>query len=105
MNSTVERDGNLERELRRFVLDNFLFGQAADSFSDEDSFLDKGLIDSIGVLTLVDFVREKYAIEIKDEELVPENWDSVRRVASFVKAKLNGAAKPVTLISEGSVRQ
>jgi len=79
----------IERELRNFVIDNFLFGQADESFSNDDSFLEKGMIDSMGVLTLVDFVKDKYAIAVEDEELIPENWDSVRRITVFVEKKLN----------------
>ncbi len=79
----------IERAVRNFVIDNFLFGQPDESFSDDDSFLEKGMIDSMGVLTLVDFVKDKYAIAIEDEELIPENWDSVRRITLFVEKKLN----------------
>jgi len=77
----------LERELRTFVVDNFLFGQADETFSNADSFLEKGLIDSMGILTLVEFVTDKYSIVVEDEEMVPENWDSVQRIASFVQKK------------------
>jgi acyl carrier protein len=78
----------LERELRTFVVDNFLFGQADETFSNADSFLEKGLIDSMGILTLVEFVTHKYSIVVEDEEMVPENWDSVQRIASFVQKKI-----------------
>jgi acyl carrier protein len=78
-----------ERELRNFVVDNFLFGQADESFSNTDSFLEKGLIDSMGIMTLVEFVRDKFAIAVEDEELIPENWDSVQRIAIFVQNKLS----------------
>lgn len=77
-----------ERELRNFVVDNFLFGQADELFSNTDSFLEKGLIDSMGIMTLVEFVKDKFAIDVEDEELIPENWDSVQRIASFVQNKL-----------------
>lgn len=79
----------VEREVRQFVIDNFLFGDGEEQFSDDDSFLEKGIIDSMGILTLVSYVQEKYAITIADEELVPKNWDTVRRIAEFVQWKLN----------------
>jgi len=79
----------IERELRQFVIDNFLFGEGESQFSNEDSFLEKGFVDSMGILTLVNFVQEKYAIGVADEELVPENWDSVHRIAGFVNSKLS----------------
>jgi acyl carrier protein len=76
------------QDVRRFVVDNFLFGEGDGQFSNQDSFLDKGLIDSMGILTLVEFVKEKYAIPVEDEDLTPDNWDSVQRIANFVQAKL-----------------
>lgn len=79
----------VEQEVRRFVIDNFLFGEGEEQFSDDDSFLEKGLIDSMGILTLVSYVQEKYALTVADEELVPENWDTVRRIAEFVHGKIN----------------
>ena len=77
----------IEREIRQFVIDNFLFGDGEAQLSNDDSFLEKGLVDSMGILTLVAFVQEKYAITVPDEDLVPENWDSVNRIAGFVHGK------------------
>ena len=78
----------IQQEIHNFVIDNFLFGEGSAQFSDGDSFLDKGLIDSMGILTLVEFVKEKYDIAVEDEELVPDNWDSVERIAAFLQTKL-----------------
>lgn len=75
-------------EVRSFITDNFLFGQGG-NFSDGDSFLENGLIDSMGILTLVDFVSEKYKISVADEEILPENWDSVVRIANYVQSKVH----------------
>ncbi len=82
----------IEQELRQFVVDNFLFGEGEEQLSNEDSFLEKGLIDSMGILNLVNYVQEKFAVTVADEELIPENWDSVRRVADFVESKRKAAA-------------
>ncbi len=82
----------VERELRQFVVENFLYGENEEEFSNDDSFLEKGLVDSMGILTLVSHVQEKYGISIADQELIPENWDTVRRIAEFVHSKL-GVAK------------
>lgn len=78
----------IAHEIRSFVVDNFLFGEENGQLSNDDSFLDKGLIDSMGILTLVDFVKEKYSINIEDEEIVPDHWDSVQRIATFIEGKL-----------------
>jgi len=75
------------QELRTFI-DNFLHGDSAELvFSDDDSLLDTGIIDSTGVLELIAFLELSYCIVIDDDELVPENLDSVSRVASFIERK------------------
>ena len=66
----------MREELRRFIIDNFLFGVEDSQFSDDDSFLEKGLIDSTGVLELVAFIEEQYGIRFQDDEIIPENLDS-----------------------------
>lgn len=83
---------HIQQEVRQFVIDNFIFEGDGRDFSGDDSFFDTGLLDSVGVLTLVEFVREKYSISIEDDELLPENWDSVNRIAAFVQARLTPAA-------------
>jgi len=79
----------LIRELRQFIVDNFLFGDGSDrfAFSDDDSFQARGIVDSTGILELVCHLEEKYAISIADDELMPENLDSLSSVARFVGRK------------------
>ncbi len=79
---------NLETEIRDFIIDNFLFGEPDDDFTNESSFLEEGIIDSTGILELVTFLEETYEIRIEDEELVPENLDSINNVVTFLKKKL-----------------
>jgi acyl carrier protein len=83
---------NLEQQLRQFVVDNFLFGQPGDGLADSDSFLDRGIIDSMGVLELVGFLEESYGITVQDQELIPDNLDSIDKVASFLQRKLQASA-------------
>jgi acyl carrier protein len=78
-------------EIRRFVIDNFLFGQKGDSLRDNESFLDSGIIDSTGVLELVGFLETRYGIAIADHELIPDNLDSVSKVSRFILAKRDAA--------------
>jgi acyl carrier protein len=82
-------------EIRQFVVENFLFGQNDKQISDDQSFLESGIIDSTGVLELIGFLESNYAISIADDELVPANLDSVNRVASFVDGKLQTKAASV----------
>ena len=79
---------DIEREIHSFVLTNFLFGQTVD-LQPDDSLLGRGLIDSTGVLELVDFLEEHYEIKVEDEEVIPNNLDSVGKVAAYVARKLS----------------
>jgi len=82
----------VREELRRFIIDNFLFGVEDSQFSDDDSFLEKGLIDSTGVLELVAFIEEQYGIRFQDDEIIPENLDSINKLIQFLNKKLVPAA-------------
>ena len=75
--------------VREFVIENFLFGDDG-HLQEESSFLETGVIDSTGVLELVSFLEETYDIAIDDEELVPENLDSLSNIEQFLKRKLDG---------------
>lgn len=77
---------NLNDEIRNFVVENFLFGDA-EGLTDDSSFIREGIVDSTGILQLVAHLQERYQITVADEELIPENLDSVGRVAAFVAAK------------------
>jgi acyl carrier protein len=81
----------IEQEIRRFVVDNFLFGQDGSGLGDADSFLEHGIIDSTGVLELVSFLETRFGMKIADAELVPENLDSIDGVAGFVRRKAAAA--------------
>ncbi len=75
------------KEIREFVVSNFLYGERG-SFTDDTSFLESGVIDSTGMLDLISFLESTYGIRIAPEEMVPENLDSVGQAASFLQKKL-----------------
>jgi len=79
---------NITEELRVFVIDNFLFGQADGHLSDDTSFLEAGIIDSTGLLELIGFVERQYGIKLKDDELIPDNLDSIRKLSAFIQRKI-----------------
>lgn len=79
---------DITEELRTFVVDNFLFGQANGSLPDDTSFLDSGIVDSTGLLELIAFIEQTYAIRLTDDELIPENLDSLARLTQFIDSKL-----------------
>jgi acyl carrier protein len=76
----------LQQDLMQFVVDNFLFGKK-NGFSSSDSFLEKGIIDSTGMVELIFHLENRYGIKVEDSELVPDNLDSVDRIVAFVQKK------------------
>ena len=74
--------------IREFIVDNFLFREDLASLSDSESLLEAGLMDSTGVLELVAFLETEMGIPVADEEIIPENLDSVDNIARFVISKL-----------------
>lgn len=80
------------QQIRSFIRDNYLLGQDK-QFADGDSFLEHGIIDSTAVLELVAFLEDNYGIAVEDEELTPDNLDSVNSVSAYLRRKLNGAAE------------
>lgn len=78
----------LSETVRSFIIDNFLFGNA-DDLTDEMSFIDEGIIDSTGILELVGFLEETFSIRIEDQDLIPENFDSVNNIQQYLDRKLN----------------
>jgi acyl carrier protein len=83
---------SVDDDIRAFVIQNFMFGQGA-QLTDDESFLEAGIIDSTGVLELVGFLETKFGIVVADEDLVPANLDSVARVARFVERKVKERAR------------
>ena len=83
----------IAQQVRAFVEQNFAFGQT-NALADGDSFLDQGIIDSTGILELIQFLQDTYAVRVEDEEAVPDNLDSIEKVSAFVRRKLEG---PVAL--------
>ena len=81
----------IQGDLRRFVIDNFLFGKEDRRLSNDDSLLENGIMDSTSVLELVGFLENQYGVKIEDEDLVPENLDSVNSLASFLQRKLQAS--------------
>ncbi len=73
--------------IRAFIFENFLFDADDDGLQNDESFLDKGIIDSTGVLELVEWLEDEFGIPVEDEELVPENLDSVNQLAAFIARK------------------
>jgi acyl carrier protein len=82
---------DMKNEIRAYVIDNFLYGQDDNKLTDDVSFLENGIIDSTGVLELVSFVQAKYEIQVTDDELVPDNFDSLAKMERFIMGKKGNA--------------
>lgn len=78
---------NVRDKVREYIIENFLFGDAEPLADDDMSLLDEGVIDSVGVMELVAFLESDFGISVGDEELVPDNLDSVSNLVVFVGRK------------------
>jgi len=79
-------------DIRAFIAESFLFGDADALPADTDSLIEHGIVDSTGVLELVAFVEERFGISVADAEIVPANLDSVEAIARFAASKAAGIA-------------
>ncbi len=79
---------DVKNQVRQFIADNFILGAEGVVLSDDDSFLEHQVLDSTGFLELISHLEETYGIKVLDDEMVPENLDSLRNVSEFVARKL-----------------
>ena len=79
---------NAERKVFEFIVENFLFGDQ-NAFNSNTSFLEENIIDSIGFMELVSFLEDTFEITINDDELIPENLDSITNITKFLEYKKN----------------
>jgi len=85
-----------ESRIRSFIVTTFLFGEGGDDIADDDSLLEKGIIDSTGVLELVSFLSESDGIEVEDDELIRDNFDSIQKLAAYVARKQSATQATAT---------
>jgi acyl carrier protein len=90
--SKVPQEG-IGQKLRAFITSNFLPQSGLESFLDTDSFMEKGIIDSTGVLELLEFIEGEFAIKVEDEEVIPDNLDSLQKLTFFIKEKSGHAGQ------------
>lgn len=76
-------------DIREYIASNFLFGDEV-RLGDHQSLIAAGILDSTGVVELVAFLEERYAIAVADEDLVPENLDTIAGIAAYVRRKQAG---------------
>ena len=81
---------DIKSTLKAFITESFMLGAESTLFSDDDSFMEKGIIDSTGVLELLQFIEETFAIKVEDDEVLPENLDTIINLERFIKKKTGG---------------
>jgi len=74
-------------KLREYIFDNFLFTEDENALGNDDSFMEKGIIDSTGILEVIEFVEEEFGLTIEGEEMIPENLDSINNLSAFIQRK------------------
>ena len=83
-------DNAVKQKLGKFVSDTFIKGRTDKVLSDDDSFFENEIIDSTGVLELVLFIEESFGFRVEDEEIVPDNLDSLNKLVKYVQSKSDG---------------
>lgn len=81
---------DLERQIREYVLTELLYDRQLPSIADDESLLGAGMLDSLAVMRLVLWLEEQYGVQLLDDEVVPENLDSVRHIADLLRRKKAG---------------
>lgn len=79
---------DIESSVRGFIAENLLFSKNGYPHSDETSFLETGVVDSMGVMELVMFIEENFSLTIEDHEVIPDNFDSVSKVGIYIRRKM-----------------
>ena len=78
----------IRKAIHSYLEENVLFNSDDNSISDDDSFMENGIIDSTGILELVSFIEGKFDFKVDDEDLVPDNFDSVNNLVSYIEKKI-----------------
>lgn len=84
---------DIRQTLHHFINETFLFGRSAQQVSDSESLVEGGVIDSTGVLQLVAFLEQQFEFKIADEEIIPENFETIDRLVAFTERKVDCCAR------------
>ncbi len=83
-------ENGIKEKVRAFIISHFLLGNDSIGLNDDSSFIDEGIVDSTGVMELVSFVEETFDFRLEDEELIPDNLDSISNLVFFITGKQEG---------------
>jgi acyl carrier protein len=85
----------LLQDLERFVLTEIAADFGKKSLDPDEDLLEQGIIDSMGVMALITFMEETFNIEIIEEDIVPENFQSLNAMANFIEQKTRDSSSPI----------
>lgn len=77
----------IENKIKEYIAKNLLFNNDGYTYPDEASFLEEGIVDSQGVMELVMFVEEEFKVTVDDEDITPDNFDSISLLADYIRRK------------------
>jgi len=77
----------IDTEIKEYIAKNLIFSDNGFPFAEDASFLEEGIVDSVGVMELVAFVEEKFGLKVDDADVTPDNFDSVMKLAAFIRKK------------------
>lgn len=89
-NAGSSTDVAIVERITDFIVGNFLFGDASRKPGRDDSLIENGIVDSTGILEMIEFLEAEFGIEVKEEETVPANLDSLAALDRFVRTKQKG---------------
>jgi len=93
MNKNQEyNENNIKNIVNQFIKNNFLFNDRKENIDENISLYENRIIDSTGVLEVVDFLEDTFGIKIEDDELVPDNLGSIKKMSKFVQRKIDNAS-------------
>ena len=78
---------DIEQRVRDYIRENLILGSGSTELASNESFLQAGLIDSAGVLELIAFLETAFEIPVADDELTPDNLDSIANIVEYVRRK------------------
>jgi acyl carrier protein len=78
---------SVKEQVKNYILENYLFTDDQSALKDDDSFLQQGIIDSTGILEVIFFLEDAFGVTVADDEMVPENLDSVNNLVKFINSK------------------
>lgn len=87
----ASRVTDLRTTLRQYILQNFLFTEDPTVLDDNESLMQRGIIDSVGALEIALFIEQTFGFSVKEDEMLPENLDSVTQLTRFVESRWQGA--------------